>query len=354
MSLKKYQEIKKQYEELTQKLSDPKVVSNSILLQKLAKEQKELSPIIKKIERLEKISKHLKDNEHIISEGKETEFVEMAQSELPHLKKEEERLKKELQIALLPKDSNDSKNVIMEIRAGTGGDEASLFASDLFKMYSQYAQSKKWPVEILSSSKQEVGGFKEIIFRVAGEGIYSRLKFESGVHRVQRIPKTEAKGRIHTSTATVAVLPEAEEVELEIKPEEIKIDVFRSSGPGGQSVNTTDSAVRITHLPTGMVVSCQDEKSQLKNREKALKILRSRLLVQKEEEEMKKRGSERKLQIGTGERAEKIRTYNFPQSRITDHRINYSTHNLEGVLAGNLDELTGKLENENQKRLLKE
>lgn len=350
----KYSKIKKRYEELTQKLNDPTIVSDPLEFQKIAREHKELINTVEKINNLEKISKDLEENKNLIEKEKDPELIQMAESEIPHLERKKTNLEKELQLALLPRDPNDEKNVIVEIRAGTGGDEASLFASDLFKMYSQYAQSKKWPVEILSSSSQEVGGFKEIIFRVQGLNAYSCLKFESGVHRVQRIPKTEAKGRIHTSTVTVAVLPEAEEIELEIKPEEIKIDVFRSSGPGGQSVNTTDSAVRITHLPTGMVVSCQDEKSQLKNREKALKILRTRLLAQKEEEEMKKRGSERKLQIGTGERAEKIRTYNFPQSRITDHRINYSTHNLEGVLAGNLDELIEKLENENRERLLKE
>jgi len=351
MSLKKYQEIKENYKELTQKLSDPKVVSDSLLFQKLAKEHKESAPLVLKIERLEKIEKHLDENRTILKEEKDKEFTQIAQAEILKLEKEKEELENELALAFLLKDPFDLKNVILEIRAGTGGDEAALFASDLFKMYSQYAQNKGWVVEILSSSSQEVGGFKEIIFRIQGEGAYSKLKFESGVHRVQRIPKTEAKGRIHTSTATVAVLPEAEEMELEIKPEELRIDVFRASGPGGQSVNTTDSAVRITHLPTSIVVSCQDEKSQLKNREKALKILRSRLLAQQQEEEMKKRGSERKLQIGTGERAEKIRTYNFPQSRITDHRINHTTRNLERILNGELDELVEKLENENQKRL---
>lgn len=349
---KNFRALKEKFETLTHKLSEPNIASNQILFQKLAKEHKDLAPIIEKIEKLTKTVQNIKDNRHIINEKGDEELIKIAESELPHLEQEKERLEKELQIALLPKDLNDSKNVILEIRAGTGGDEAALFSADLFKMYSQYAQSKKWQTEILSSASQEAGGFKEIIFRVLGDGAYSKLKYESGVHRVQRIPKTEAKGRIHTSTTTVAVLPEAEEIELEIKPEEIKIDVFRSSGPGGQSVNTTDSAVRITHLPTGIIVSCQDEKSQLKNRDKALKIMRSRLLLQKEEEEMKKRGNERKLQIGTGERAEKIRTYNFPQSRITDHRIGYTTHNLESVLSGNIDELIEKLENENQKKLL--
>lgn len=350
--MKEYKKIKEKFEELTHKISDPEIVADSQLFQKLAREHKEMAQVVEKINRLEKIQKEIKDNESLTSTENNEELVKFVQLDIAKLKIEKSKLEQELKFDLLPKDSNDSKNVIIEIRAGAGGDEAALFAEDLFKMYSLYAQKNSWAIEILSSSSQEIGGFKEIIFRIQGEGAYSKLKYESGVHRVQRIPKTEAKGRIHTSTATVAVLPEAEEIDLEIKPEETKIDVFRSSGPGGQSVNTTDSAVRITHLPTGMVVSCQDEKSQLKNKDKALKILRARLLAQKEEEEMKKRGAERKTQIGTGDRAEKIRTYNFPQSRITDHRINFTTHNLEGILAGNLDELIKSLESENQKRLL--
>ncbi len=349
---KKYIKLKEKFNNLTEKLSDPKIVSDQSLFQKIAKEHKEIAPVVERIQKLEKIERQIQENESIIKDEKDQELLEFAKVELEDLRNQKEKLEKELTLDLLPKDPNDQKNVIIEIRAGAGGEEAALFAADLFKMYSRFAQNNNWPVEILSSGTQEAGGFKEIIFRIQGEGAYSKLKFESGVHRVQRVPKTEAKGRIHTSTATVAVLPEAQDVELEIKPEEIKIDVFRSSGPGGQSVNTTDSAVRITHLPTGMVVSCQDEKSQIKNREKALKILRSRLLALREEEEAKKRGSERKLQIGSGDRAEKIRTYNFPQSRITDHRINLTTHNLEGVLAGELDELIKNLEAENQKKLL--
>jgi len=348
----RYIKFKEKFNELTHKISDPKIVQGQFLFQKIAKEHKDMAPIVEKIIKLEKIDRELKENKTLIDQEKDQELIEFAEIESHKLAENKKVLEEELKVDFLPKDPNDSKNVIIEIRAGAGGDEASLFTADLFKMYSHYAQNKRWQAEILNSSNQEAGGFKEIIFRIQGNGAYSKFKYESGVHRVQRIPKTESKGRIHTSTSTVAVLPEAEEVELEIKPEEIRIDVFRSSGPGGQSVNTTDSAVRITHIPTGMIVSCQDEKSQIKNREKALKILRARLLSQKEEEETKKRGDERKLQIGTGDRSEKIRTYNFPQSRITDHRINYTTHDLEGVLAGDLEELIKELESENQKMLL--
>jgi peptide chain release factor 1 len=271
---------------------------------------------------------------------------------LEKLNQEKERLEQELEVALLPKDPDDQKNVIMEIRAGAGGDEAALFAADLFRMYSRFAEKNNWRVDIMNSNRLGIGGFKEIIFDVSGKDVYSKLKYESGVHRVQRVPETESSGRIHTSTATVAVLPEAEDVELEINPKDLRIDVFRSSGPGGQSVNTTDSAVRITHIPSGLVVSCQDEKSQLKNKEKALKILRSRLLAQKEEQERKKEGETRKIQIGTGDRSEKIRTYNFPQNRVTDHRITYSAHNIESVMNGNLDQFIEKLKEADQKKKL--
>lgn len=350
---KKYLNLKEKFNELSKKLSDPNIVQDQSVFQKIAKEHKDIAPTVEKIIKLEKIEKELEENQIMLKQEKDPELLEIANEEIKNLETEKENIEKNLSLAFLPKNPNDSKNVIIEIRAGAGGDEASLFAAELFKMYSQYSQNQNWNVEILSSSSQEVGGFKEIIFRIQGNGAYSKFKYESGVHRVQRIPKTEAKGRIHTSTVTVAVLPEAEEVELEIKQEELKIDVFRSSGPGGQSVNTTDSAVRITHIPSGVVVSCQDEKSQIKNKEKALRILRSRLLAEKEKKEEMKRGTERKMQIGTGDRSEKIRTYNFPQSRITDHRINYSTHNLEKILAGEIDEMINNLESENQKRLLK-
>lgn len=348
------EEIKKRYEELSQKLNSPSIGKNPQELQRVAKEHNELKTTTEKIDNLEKINKEIKENEEILTASHDDELSSMAKEELETLRGRKNKLENELKLALLPKDPNDEKDVIVEIRAGAGGDESALFSEELFRMYLAFAQNKNWQTELLSSSAQEIGGFKEVIFRIQGDGAYSKMKYESGVHRVQRIPKTESKGRIHTSTATVAVLPEAEEVELEIKPEELKIDVFRSSGPGGQSVNTTDSAVRVTHIPSGLVVSCQDEKSQLKNKEKALKILRSRLLVQRQEEMDKEQGSRRKMQIGTGDRSEKIRTYNFPQSRITDHRIGYTTHDLEGILSGNLDEIIEELEKENQRRLLEE
>jgi len=349
---KQLSHIKENFKKISEELNSPEITKNPQRFQKIAKEHGDLSLIVEKVEKLEKAKKAMHENQEIIKENSDEELLSLAKQENENLEKEIKKIEDELKIELLPKDENDDKDVIVEIRAGAGGDESALFSEDLFKMYSLYSQPRGWAIEILSSSAQEVGGFKEVIFRIQGQGAYSKMKYESGVHRVQRIPKTEAKGRIHTSTATVAVLPEAEEVELEIKPEEIKIDVFRSSGPGGQSVNTTDSAVRITHLPSGLVVSCQDEKSQLKNKDKALKILRSRLLAQKQEETEKQLGSERKMQIGTGDRSEKIRTYNFPQSRVTDHRINYTTHNLDGILAGQLDELITKIEEENQKKLL--
>jgi peptide chain release factor 1 len=347
----KLNKIKERFEELSKKLSSSQLAQNPNEYQKVAKEHKDLEEIVLVGDDLTKSKKEIKENEEMLKDG-DSEFIEIAKEEIEKLKIKVNSLEEKLKFLFLPKDPNDNKNVIIEIRPAAGGDESSLFTEEIFKMYSIYAQKNNWTIEILSSSSSEGGGYKEMIFRIQGNGAYSKLKYESGVHRVQRVPKTEAKGRIHTSTVTVAVLPEAEEIELEIKPEEIKVDVFRSSGPGGQSVNTTDSAVRITHIPTGLVVSCQDEKSQLKNKDKALRILRSRLLVQKEEEEQKKLGDARKLQIGTGDRSEKIRTYNFPQSRITDHRINYTTHALEKVLSGELDELINALIEENQKALL--
>jgi len=277
------------------------------------------------------------------------EMQTLAKAELEMLEPIKIELEKKLEILLLPKDPNDEKNILLEIRAGTGGDEASLFASDLFRMYSKYAESQGWKIEVLNTSWTGVGGLKEIILMISGIRVYSQLKYESGVHRVQRVPKTEAQGRIHTSAVTVAVLPEADEVEVNIKPEDIKIDVFRSSGPGGQSVNTTDSAVRITHIPSGAVVSCQDEKSQHKNKAKALKILRARLYDLEQQKQEKERSEHRKSQIGTGDRSEKIRTYNFPQSRVTDHRIGLTLHSLQNILEGHLEELIPPLQNHFQK-----
>ena len=290
--------------------------------------------------------------EEILREESDGELKQMAQLQLEEAKAEIDRLSEELKILLLPKDPNDSKNVILEILGGAGGDEAALFAAELFRMYTLYAESKRWKAEILSSSPTDIGGYKEVSFSIEGAGAYSRLKFESGVHRVQRIPATESGGRIHTSTVTVAVLPEVEEVEVEINPNDLRIDVFRAGGPGGQCVNTTDSAVRITHLPTGIVVSCQDEKSQHKNKDKAMKILRSRVYEAEQQKQHAEIAAERKSQVGTGDRSERIRTYNFPQGRVTDHRIGLTLHKLDAVLSGNLDEVIDALITEDQSRKL--
>lgn len=347
--INKLESIKKEYQELEKKLTSPSLVSDGQKLQEISKRRNELEPIIKLYEKLLKTKVDIKEAEKMKDNP---EMKDFAEEELDKLNKQEQALTKELEIALIPSDPSDKKNIIMEIRAGAGGDEAALFAADLFRIYSHFSEKNKWKIDIMNSNKLGIGGFKEIIFGISGENVYKKLKYESGVHRVQRVPETESSGRIHTSTATVAVLPEAEEIELEIDPNDLRIDVFRSSGPGGQSVNTTDSAVRITHKSTGLVVSCQDEKSQLKNKEKALKILRSRLLAQKQEEEIKKLGDARKIQIGTGDRSEKIRTYNFPQNRVTDHRIGYSSHNIESVLEGNLNEFITKLEEADQTKKL--
>ena len=335
--------IEKRYEELEHLLAQPEVVSDQSQYTKLAKELSALGGKVSLYRQFKKVSKEIKDLEAVLKEDQEREFLELAGKELDNLNKRKVDLEAQLESMLSVDDRDLGKDVIVEIRAGTGGQEASIFASDLYRMYTKYAVSKGWSTELISSHATELGGFKEVAFGVKGKEAYRMLKFESGVHRVQRVPATEASGRIHTSTATVVILVEPEEVELVIDPKDIKIDVYRSSGPGGQSVNTTDSAVRITHLPTGTIVSCQDERSQLKNRHKAMRVLRARLLEQKIQEEFKKVSRERKSQIGSGDRSEKIRTYNFPNRRITDHRIGLTVHRLEDVLGGNLDEITQAL-----------
>nr|WP_245628377.1 peptide chain release factor 1 [Fervidicola ferrireducens] len=351
----KLDSIEKRYEELTKEISDPAVIARQEEWRKLAKEHASLEEIVSCYREYKKVVEEIKESRELLKESSDDrEMEEFIKEEIERLKEREKELQEKLKILLLPKDPNDEKDVIMEIRAGAGGEEAALFAGDLFRMYTRYAERKGWKVEVMSSNPTELGGFKEVIFEVMGKGAYSRLKYESGVHRVQRIPVTEAGGRIHTSTATVAVLPEAEEVDVEINPNEIRIDVFRSSGHGGQSVNTTDSAVRITHLPTGIVVTCQDERSQLKNRERALKILRAKLLEMKRREQEEKIAQSRRSQVGTGDRSERIRTYNFPQGRVTDHRIGFTTHQLENILDGELDELIERLIAEDQAKKLAE
>lgn len=333
----KLDKLEKKYRDLNKKLSDPEVINDTDLYQKLIKEHAKLKEIVEKYHEYKEVLNGIKEAETILDSDEEDDVKELAEMELMELRPREEELEEELPVLLLPEDPNDEKNVIVEIRAGAGGDEAGLFAADLYRMYTRYSESKGWKSEVMSANSSGIGGFKEIVFTVEGKEVYSRLKYESGVHRVQRVPSTESSGRIHTSTATVAVLPEAEEVELEIDPNDLRIDVYRSSGPGGQSVNTTDSAVRITHLPTGLVVSCQDEKSQHKNKAKAMRILRARLKEKLEQEQQAEIDEARKTQVGTGDRSEKIRTYNFPQGRVSDHRINLTVHKLEQILDGDLD-----------------
>ncbi len=346
---KKLEELEKKYEELNAFLADPKIINNQIKFQEYAKLHSDISKVVLKYKKYKDIIGEIEENFKMLDIEQDIEFKNLIKDELEGLKGKKTSLEKELKELIFPEDPYDKKNIIVEIRAGAGGDEAALFVGDLFRMYSHFAENNGWKAEVMSSNPTEIGGFKEIIFGITGKEVYKRLKHESGVHRVQRVPITESSGRIHTSTVTVAILPEAEEVELEIDSNDLKIDRYRSTGPGGQSVNTTDSAVRITHIPTGMIVTCQDEKSQHKNKAKALKILRARLLDKVEREKHEEIAKKRKNQVGTGDRSERIRTYNFPQNRITDHRVNLTLHNLEEILEGNLDNLIRTL-SENMKK----
>lgn len=342
----KLKTIEDRYVELSQKIADPDVMKNMAEWQKLVKEHASLEEIVQKYREYKKVLDDINSTKEIIE--LDDDLKDMAQEELRGLEEKENKILNEIKLLLIPKDPNDDKDVIMEIRAGAGGEEAALFAYDLFRMYTMYAEKRHWKYEVMSSNATELGGFKEVVLNITGKGAYSRLKYESGVHRVQRIPTTEAGGRIHTSTATVAVLPEVEEVDIDINPNDIKIDVFRSGGHGGQSVNTTDSAVRLTHIPTGIVISCQDERSQLQNRERAMKILRAKLYEMAQEEKEKEISETRKSQVGTGDRSERIRTYNFPQGRVTDHRIGLTLYKLQMVLDGDLDEIIDALATEDQ------
>jgi len=341
------------YEELQKLVSDPDVIKDTNRYKLLTQEYSALSDVVEEYERYKKITGEIEDTKKLIEETTDSEMRELAREELKSLEREREESIERLKLLMIPKDPMDLKNIIMEIRAGTGGEEAALFVADLFRMYSRYAESKRWKIEIMSSNETGIGGFKEIIFSVTGKSVYENLRYESGVHRVQRVPVTESGGRIHTSAVTVAVLPEAEETEIEINPEDLRVDVYRSSGPGGQSVNTTDSAVRITHLPTGLVVTCQDEKSQHKNKAKALRVLRARLYEMEEKKKQQERSEERRNQIGSGDRSERIRTYNFPQNRVTDHRINLTLYKLEEILQGDLDEIIEALKLNSREEYLK-
>jgi peptide chain release factor 1 len=339
----KLKTVEKRYNDLNELLSDPKIIARQSEYQKYAKEQSDLTPIVNRFKNLKKFVQQLEESKKLLEEEKDPEMLEMAEEDLAQVEIEKQKAESDLKLLLLPKDPRDERNVIVEIRAGTGGEEAALFSTDLFRMYSRYAEEKKWQVEILSSNLTGKGGFKEVIFNITGKGVYSKLKYEGGTHRVQRVPDTESQGRIHTSAVTVAILPEVEDVDIKINPSDIKIDVYRASGPGGQSVNTTDSAVRLTFVPTGMIVTCQDEKSQHKNREKAMKVLRARLYDAEQQKAHDEQDSERKQQVGSGDRSERIRTYNFPQERVTDHRIGLTLHKLSAIMEGALEEVVDAL-----------
>jgi len=346
----KIQDLEIRFQEIESLLSDPTVIANQPEFRKLSREHSDLAPLIEAFRRYKKVLEELEENRELLADP---EMKEMAEEEINRLGEEKERLDAEIKILLLPKDPNDSRDVILEIRAGTGGDESALFSGDLFRMYSRFAEKNRWKVELLSCSESERGGYKEVIASIEGQDVFAKLKYESGTHRVQRVPETEAQGRIHTSACTVAIMAEAEDVDIDIRPDDLKIDVYRSSGAGGQHVNTTDSAVRITHLPTGTVVACQEERSQIKNRAKAMKVLKTRILDNILQEQNSKMAADRKQQVGSGDRSERIRTYNFPQGRMTDHRIGLTLYRLDSIMAGDIDEITNALRAHYQMEALK-
>jgi len=353
--LEKLKEIKRQYGEIEKQMNDPEIIADMKKFIKLNKDYKDLQPIVKAYDRFSNITANIESAKNILKTEKEEDFRAMAKEELNELAREKEKLEEEIRLMLIPADPQDNKNAIVEIRAGTGGDEASIFAGDLYRMYLKYCESRKWKAEPVSSTEGTVGGFKEVIFNVIGDGAYGQLKYESGVHRVQRVPKTETQGRVHTSAASVAILPEADEFDVELKNEDIRKDTYCSSGPGGQSVNTTYSAVRLTHIPSGIVVTCQDQKSQIKNLEKAMTVLRTRLFELEYKKYLDEISSKRKTMVSTGDRSAKIRTYNWPQGRVTDHRINLTLYSLQNVVNGDIQELIDKLQMaENAERLKEE
>ncbi len=353
MMIEKLEEVTSRFTDIEANISDPEVIRNVKRYKELMQEHASLRATVEVYQEYKKTEQELEEAEQLLSSEEDPDIREMVKEEIENLESREEELEQQLKVLLIPKDPMDRKNIIMEIRAGTGGEEAALFAADLFRMYAKYAETRRWKIEVLSSSETGIGGFKEIIFSISGNNVYEDLRYESGGHRVQRVPETESGGRIHTSAVTVAVLPEAEETDIEINPEDLKIDVYRSSGPGGQSVNTTDSAVRVTHLPTGLVVTCQDEKSQHKNKAKALKVLRARLYEIEAHKKQAERAEARRNQIGSGDRSERIRTYNFPQSRVTDHRINLTLYRLDAILEGGLEEIIEALKLESRQQYLK-
>ena len=348
------EQIESKYEELNRQLASPEIVSDSQRYQKTAKAHSELVPVVEKYREYKDLTRGIQESKAMLADESDPEMRAYAQEELTQLEERVQRVEEELKVLLLPTDPNDEKNIILEIRAGTGGDEATLFAAEIFRMYSRYAESQRWKVEVLSTSESGVGGLKEVIAIIEGQGVFSRLKYESGVHRVQRVPQTETQGRVHTSAVTVAVLPEAEDVDIKIEAKDIRIDTFCSSGPGGQSVNTTYSAVRITHLPTNTVVSCQDEKSQIKNREKGMRVLRARLYEMEQQKQQQALAKERKAMVGSGDRSEKIRTYNFPQNRVTDHRIGFTAHQLPEFMDGRIQPMIDALITHFQSEKLKQ